>query len=48
LSDRLSGTFGEKGLMVSLCIVIMTCAVAVVPFLVANRTIEVDLRDANS
>ena len=48
LSDRLSGTIGEKGLMVALCIVVTTCALSVVPFLLANRTIEADMADANS
>ena len=48
LSDRLTATFGDRSLAVSLCIVIMTCAIAVIPFLMANRTVEADMADANS
>ena len=48
LSDRLGATWGEKGLMASLCIVVMSCALSVVPFLLANRTIRADLANAES
>jgi MFS family permease len=48
LSDGLSSGFGNRSLMVSLCIVSMAGAVAVIPFLLATRTVKADLAEANS
>ena len=48
LSDRLSPELGNRSLMVSLCIVSMAGAVAVIPFLLAARTVKADMADANS
>jgi len=48
LSDRLSAGFGNTSLMVSLCIVSMAGAVAVIPFLLATRTVKADIAEANS
>jgi len=46
LSDRLAGKFGTESLTVSLCLVTLTCAVGVVNFLLATRTVAADIAEA--
>jgi predicted MFS family arabinose efflux permease len=46
LSDRLTLRFGSDALAMSLCIVTMTGAVAVISFLLATRTASADVRSA--
>jgi MFS family permease len=46
LSDRLAVKFGSEALTVSLCLVTLTCAVGVVNFLLATRTVAADIAEA--
>ena len=46
LSDYLTPTFGSRALAVSLCVITMTCAVGVINFLLATRTVAADMDEA--
>jgi MFS family permease len=48
LSEQLRAALGPASLRASLCIMIMTCALATIPFLLATRAVKTDMTAANS
>ncbi len=48
LSDTLTSRLGEQALTASLCFVTLTCAIGVVNFVLAARSVEADVASANS
>jgi hypothetical protein len=48
LSEQLRAALGPASLRASLSIVIMTCALATIPFLLATRAVKADMTAANS